>query len=158
MGTEKETKAIRPNLIYLANALLQYYNVTNPPTPIERMVEEPPVGLSKLDVDKISDVMEHGLYNYAPRLAMAHLLCREIARSKITKKRFGVDVSAVTHADVKFFARCLMMPSRWVYRLTRQELSIEQISIHLQTPSYAIVTRLVELGLPLPAGDRPHPS
>jgi hypothetical protein len=154
MGTENETEAIRPNLIYLANALLQYYNVTHPPTPIERMVEDPPVGLSKLDLDKISDVMEHGLYNYAPRLAMAHFLCREIAHSKITKKRFGVDISVATHADVKFFARCLMMPSRWIYRLARQGLSIEQISTHLQTPSYAIVTRLVELGLPLPNTDQ----
>ncbi|MBN1810704.1 MAG: hypothetical protein JXA14_02595 [Anaerolineae bacterium] len=154
MDTENETEAIRPNLVYLANALLQYYNVTHPPTPIERMVEEPPVGLSKLDLDKISDVMEHGLYNYAPRLAMAHLLCREIAHSKISKKRFDVDVSAATHADVKFFARCLMMPSRWVYRLARQRLSVEQISTQLQTPSYAVVTRLVELGLPLPDSDQ----
>jgi hypothetical protein len=150
MDTENKNKAIRPNLVYLANALLQYYNVTEPPTPIERMVEEPPVGLSKLDLDKISDVMEHGLYNYAPRLAMAHFLCREIAHSQTTKKRFGVDASAATHSDVKFFARCLMMPSRWVYRLDRQGLSVEQISTELQTPPYAVVTRLVELGLPLP--------
>jgi hypothetical protein len=154
MDTGNETEAIRPNLVYLANALLQYYNATRPPAPIERMVKEPPVGLSQLDLDKISDVMEHGLYNYAPRLAMAHFLCREIAHSQITKKRFGVDVSVATHADIKFFARCLLMPSRWVYRLARQGLSIEQISAHLQTPSYAVVTRLVELGLPLPNTDR----
>jgi hypothetical protein len=154
MGTGNKTEVIRPNLVYLANALLQYYNVTRPPTPVERMVEEPPVGLSKLDLDKISDVMEHGLYNYAPRLAMAHFLCREIAHSQITKKRFDVDVSAATHSDIKFFARCLMMPSRWVYRLARQGLSVEQISTQLQTPSYAVVTRLVELGLPLPDSDQ----
>lgn len=154
MDTEKETEAIRADLVYLANALLQYYSVTQPPTPIEQMLEEPPVGLRKLDLDKISDTMEHGLYNYAPRLAMAHLLCREIAHSEISKKRFDVDVSAATHADVKFFARCLMMPSRWVYRLAKQGLSIEQISTHLQTPSYAVVTRLVELGLPLPNTDQ----
>jgi hypothetical protein len=154
MGTENGAEAIRPNLVYLANALLQYYNVTRPPTPIERMVERPPVGLKKPDLDKISDVMEHGLYNYAPRLAMARLLCREITHSAITKKRFGVDVSAATYSDIKFFARCLLMPSRWVYRLVRQGLSIEQISIHLQTPSYAVVTRLVELDLPVPKADQ----
>jgi hypothetical protein len=151
MHTESQTEVIRPNLVYLANALLQSYGVTSPPAPIERMVNAPPVGLSELDLDKVSDVMEHGLYSYAPRLAMAHFLCREITRSQITKKRFGVDVSAATHSDVKFFARCLLMPSRWIYRLTRQKLSIEQISAHLQTPSYAVVTRLIELGLPFPS-------
>jgi hypothetical protein len=154
MGMENEAEAIRPNLVYLANALLQYYNVADPPTPIERMMKEPPVGLNQLDLDKISNVMEHGLYNYAPRLAMARLLCREITCSPVTEKRFGVSVSAATYADIKFFARCLLMPSRWVYRLARQGLSIEQISAHLQTPSYAIVTRLVELDLPLPQVDQ----
>ena len=150
MSPENETEAIRQNLVYLANALLQYYNVTRPPTPIEQIVKEPPVGLSRLDLDKISDVMEHGLYNYAPRLAMARLLCREITRSNVTKEKFGVDVSSATYSDIKFFARCLLMPSRWMYRLSRQGLAVEQISARLHAPSYAVVTRLVELGLPIP--------
>jgi hypothetical protein len=151
MNTEDVTEAIRPNLTYLANALLQYYNVTGPPTPIEQIVKNPPPGLGKLDLDKISNVTEHGMYNYAPRLAMARLLCREITHNEITKERFGVDVSPATYADIKFFARCLLMPSRWVYELSRKGLSIEQISTHLQVPSYALVTRLVELGLILPS-------
>jgi hypothetical protein len=91
------------------------------------------------------------MYNYAPRLAMARLLCREVTRNEITKERFGVDVSPATYADIKFFARCLLMPSRWVYELSRKGLPIEQISTHLQVPSYALVTRLVELGLLLPS-------
>jgi hypothetical protein len=119
------------------------------------MVEEPPIGLPKLDLDKISDIVEHGLYNYAPRLAMARLLCREITRSDFTKAKFRVDVSTSTYADIKFFARCLLMPSRWMYRLSRQGLPVEQISTHLQAPSYAVVTRLVELGLPIPNTDPP---
>jgi len=153
MGTENVTEGIRPNLTYLANALLQYYNVTHPPTPIEQMAKKPPAGLQELDLDKISNIVEHGMYNYAPRLAMARLLCREITRSIITQERFDVDLSTATYADVKFFARCLLMPSRWVYELSRQGLSIEEISTRLQVPSYALVTRLVELGLPIPNTD-----
>jgi hypothetical protein len=153
MGTENVTEGIRPNLTYLANALLQYYNVTRPPTPIERMAKKPPAGLQELDLDKISNIVEHGMYNYAPRLAIARLLCREITRSEITQERFDVDLSTATYADVKFFARCLLMPSRWVYELSRQGLSIEAISTRLQVPSYALVTRLVELGLPIPNTD-----
>jgi hypothetical protein len=150
MSSENITEAIRPNLTYLANALLQYYKATQPPTPIEQMIKKPPAGLGKLDLDKVSNVTEHGMYNYAPRLAMARLLCREITHNEAIMKRFGVDVSAANYADIKFFARCLLMPSRWVYELSKQELSIEQISARLQVPSYALVTRLVELGLPLP--------
>jgi hypothetical protein len=150
LGTKNKTAAIRPNLIYLANELLQHYDVAGPPVPIEQMVKKPPAGVGELDLDNISDIMEHGMYNHAPRLAMARLLCREVVRNKTATKRFGVDVSAATYADIKFFARCLLMPSRWVYRLARQGLSIEQISDHLQVPSYDVVTRLVELDLPLP--------
>jgi hypothetical protein len=141
---------VHADLTALAEILLRHYNVTQPPVPIERMMNEPPPGLGKLDPDRISVVMEHGLFSYAPRLAMARLLCREIARSSAAQASLGVDISLLTYDDVKFFARCLLMPQQWMQSLSEQRLSVEHISHYLQAPSDAVVTRLGELGLPIP--------
>ena len=141
----EEHTATHAALATLAEKLREHYGVVEPPVPIERMLEEPPPGLGKLDLDQISSVMEHGLYSHAPRLAMARLLCREIARSKAARAHLGVDVPIKSYAEIKFFARCLLMPSLWIQQLSEQGLSVEQISTYLQAPSYAVVTRLAEL-------------
>lgn len=145
-------EAVRLNLSRLAEALLRYYSVTEPPVPIERMLKEPPAGLAAIDSNQVSYIMEHGLYRYEPRLAMARLLYREIANSATAMKALGVNVpSSISYADVRFFARCLLMPSGWITTLSQQGLSIEQISIYLQVPPDAVITRLAELELPTPA-------
>ena len=151
MNTASEgAEAIRSDMACLAEALLRYYNVARPPVPVEQMLQEPPAGLAGIDSSKISSTMEHGMYYHAPRLAMARLLCREIVRSEAAMEMLGIDVSPLSHTDVKFFARCLLMPPHWVRRLVEQGLSVEQIGVYLQVPSYAVVTRLAELGLPIP--------
>jgi len=145
------TEATRSALARLAEALLQYYNVTGPPVPIERMLQKPPAGLAGVDPSQISTIIEHGLYRYEPRLAMARLLYREIARIVTDGKALDVDIpSSVSYADVKFFARCLLMPSLWMRGLVKLGLSVEQMSVRLQVPAYALVTRMAELGLPIP--------
>lgn len=45
------------------------------------------------------------------------------------------------------------MPALLVRKLVEQGLSVDQMSAHLEVPSHAVVTRLAELGLPIP-GDR----
>jgi hypothetical protein len=145
-----ESGATRSVLDRLAAEVLQYYAVNQPPVPVEQMLREPPAGLTGIDPNKVSFVMEHGLYNYAPRLAMARLLCRELTRNGTAKKAFGIDVPQASYAGMKLFARCLLMPPHWMQRLVEQGLSVEQISAYLQVPSHAVVTRLAELGLPVP--------
>ena len=141
---------VRADLARLAEVLLEYYGVTQPPVPVERMLKQPPAGIG-VDTAQISLVMEHGLYSHAPRLAMARPLCREISRSKGVASTLGADVrQPVSYSDVQFFARCLLMPPHWVQNMVSQGLSVEQISLQLQVPSYAVVTRLAELGLPVP--------
>jgi hypothetical protein len=144
------SEATRLALSHLAEGLLQYYDVGQPPVPVEQMLREPPPGLTGVDPTRISSILEHGLYNYAPRLAMARLLCRELTRNGMVKEEFGIDVPSISYADLKYFARYLLMPPHWMRRLAEQGLSVEQISVYLQAPSYAVVTRLAELGLPVP--------
>jgi len=145
-------EATRSNLARLAEALLRYYNVTEPPVPIERMLKEPPAGLTAIDSDQVSYIMEHGLYRYEPRLAMARLLYREIANSEAAMEALGVKVSSsIPYADMRLFARYLLMPADWITTLCQQGLSVEQISAYLQVPPDAVITRLAELELPIPA-------
>ena len=146
----EKCKQVRTVLIGLSEALLKHYEVRQPPVPVERMLEDPIVGMVEIDPGQISFVMEHGLYSYAPRLAMARLLFREIAESGIAGKAFEIELPGVTTADVKFFSRCLLMPAPWMHRLAQQALTVHQISVYLQVPSFAVVTRLAELGLSVP--------
>lgn len=145
-------EAVRSDLARLAESLLRYYHVTEPPVPIERMLKEPPAGLSTIDPDQVSYIMEHGLYRYEPRLAMARLLYREIAHSAAAMETLGVKVSpSISYADTRLFARYLLMPADWITMLYQQGLSVEQIGTYMQVPTDAVITRLAELELPIPA-------
>ncbi len=147
---DQKTDTPRLDLARLAEALLRYYDVHAPPVPIERMLQKPPTGIS-IDFNQISFIMEHGLYRYEPRMAMARLLYREIAHSLTAQEALGVRAPQfVSPAEVKFFARCLLMPPGWLKVLAEQGLSLEQISGQLQVPSDAVIIRLTELGLPVP--------
>ena len=116
------------------------------------MLKEPPAGLTAIDSNQVSYVMEHGLYRYAPRLAMARLLYREIANSATAMEVLGVKVSpSIFYADMRLFARYLLMPADWITTVYQQGLSVEQISAYLQAPPDAVITRLAELELHIPA-------
>jgi len=150
MDTDSEKgNTTRSALARLAQALLRHYEVIDPPVPVEQMLQEPPPGLSRVDPSRISFILEHGLYCYEPRLSMARLLCREIVRNRAVQQSLGVDVPSFSYVDLKFFARCLLMPTDWVRKMAKQELSVEQIGASLETPAHAVVTRLAELGLPV---------
>lgn len=149
-ATDGGIEAVRANLTRLAEALLQYYEVARPPVPVERMLREPPTGMDGVDPDQISSIVEHGLYSYDPRLAMARLLYREMVRAGVTKSAFDIDLPSVSYDEMKFFARCLLMPAQWMRWLAGRGLSVEQMSHYLQAPPYAVVARLAELGLVVP--------
>lgn len=153
MSTEQKDQATRASLTRMADALLEYYRVSEPPVPVEQMLDEPPQGVGPIDPSKVSVILEHGLYSYEPRLAMARLLCREIVRKEWLKDSSGMDRQSLSYAHLKYFARCLLMPADWIRALREQGLSVAQMSEYLQVPSHAVVTRLAELSLSVPETD-----
>lgn len=145
---EKDTRSI---LRQLTERLLKMYDIHQPPTPIERMLHEPPPGLNEVDPSRMSFVMEHGLHRHAPRAAMARLMCRMILKNPDVQRAWGIAFEEpVSYADMKFFSRNLLMPTAWVERLSQKGLSVEELSTEFQVPPYDVVTRLAELGLPIP--------
>ncbi len=135
----------------LASVLLERYQITAPPVPIERILQQPLDGLWEAHPSQISFILGHGIYHYAPRLAEARLLYRMLADST-TAREAGLDAPwPVSRRAIKYFARCLLMPEEWIRALPQSERAPDTISEVFQVTSYDAIIRLAELGLPVPS-------
>ena len=141
----------RARIAKLVGALLKHYHVQGPPVPVDRMLQEPINHLWEPHPSQISFIMGHGIYRYAPRLAEARLLYRILSDSPDARKA-GFDVPRpVSRREIKFFARCLLMPEDWIRKLAKTDRTPDTISEIFQVTSYDAIVRLAELGLPIPA-------
>ena len=141
---------MREQIEQLAYALLERYRVTQPPVPIERMLTEPELDLWHVDPAELSSTIGHGLYRFAPRMAQARLLYRAISDSDAAREHgFSVPWPASRH-EIKYFARCLLMPERWIRALSDGRRQPDLIGETFQVPSFDAITRLAELGLDVP--------
>ena len=141
----------RARINRLVNALLERYQVTEPPVPIERMLKHPLNGLWEAHPSQISFILGHGIYRYAPRLAEARLLYRMLSDS-VAAREAGFDTPwPASRRVIKYFARCLLMPEEWMRALSQPDRSPDTISETFQVTSYDAIIRLTELGLPVPA-------
>jgi hypothetical protein len=141
----------RARINRLVNALLERYQVSAPPVPIEDMLNHPLDGLWEAQSDQISFILGHGLYRYAPRLAEARLLYRVMSESP-TAHEGGLDTPwPVSRRVIKYFARCLLMPEDWIRALPQPDRTPDAVSEIFQVTSYDAIIRLAELGLPMPA-------
>jgi hypothetical protein len=141
----------RARINRLVNALLERYQITEPPVPIERMLKQPFDGLWEAHPSQISFILGHGIYRYAPRLAEARLLYRMLSDSSSAREA-GMDTPwPVSRRAIKYFARCLLMPEDWIRALHQPDRTPDAISEIFQVTSYDAIIRLSELGLPVPA-------
>ena len=141
----------RARINRLVNTLLERYQVTAPPVPIERMLKQPIGDLWEAHPSQISFILGHGIYRYAPRLAEARLLYRMLSDSPIVREA-GLDTPwPVSPRVIKYFARCLLMPEDWIRALPPSDRTPDVVSEIFQVTSYDAIIRLAELGLPVPA-------
>lgn len=145
---------VRQQIEQLARNLLERYNVQGPPTPIERMLQEPTLDLWSVDPSELSATIGHGLYRFAPRMAQARLLYRAICDSETARLHgWNVPWPASRH-EIKYFARNLLMPADWVLAVPEEQRTPDNVGLIFQVPTFDAVTRLAELGLPIPDGAR----
>ena len=141
----------RARINRLVNALLERYDITEPPVPIDRMLKQPLNDLWEAHPSQISFILGHGIYRYAPRLAEARLLYRMLSDSTIAREA-GLDTPwPVSRRVIKYFARCLLMPEDWIRALPPSDRTPDAVSETFQVTSYDAIIRLAELGLPVPA-------
>jgi hypothetical protein len=144
---------VRHQIESLAQTLLERYEVRRPPVPIERMLREPALDLWDVDPTELSATIGHGLYRFAPRMAQARLLYRAICDSD-TARTHGLNVPwPPSRHEIKYFARTLLMPAEWVRALPASGRTPDDVASLFQVPTFDAVTRLAELGLPVPGGD-----
>ncbi len=107
----------------LAAVLLDRYQVHVPPVPIERMLADPLLELLETNPRQISWSVGHGIYRYSPRMAQTRLLYRTLSDSSAARQA-GLDAPwPASRREVKYFARCLLMPEDWIRALSEADRS-----------------------------------
>ena len=144
----------RARIHLLAQRLLDHYRVSTPPVPIDDILRHPVLNLWDTNPEKVSSIIGHGLYRYAPRLAAARLLYRHISDSTVARAA-GFDAPwPAARREVKYFARCLLMPEDWIRALPEADRTPDAISEKFQVTPFDALIRLAELGLPVPDGSQ----
>ncbi len=142
----------RAQLQQLARTLLERYQIDQPPVPIDRIVKQPIDHLWQAKPSQISFIIGHGIYRYAPRLAEARLLYRLLS-DNADARQIGLEAPwPASRREVKYFARCLLMPEEWIRALPEADRTPDAIMERFQVTPYDAVIRLAELGLPVPDG------
>jgi hypothetical protein len=157
-STEPTPLDTRARIHLLAQRLLDHYRVTAPPVPIDELLRRPVLDLWDTNPEKVSSIIGHGLYRYAPRLAAARLLYRYISDSAGARAA-GFDAPwPAARREVKYFARCLLMPEDWIRALPEADRTPDAISGKFQVTPFDALIRLAELGLPVPDGSHIAPD
>ena len=140
---------VRQQIDLLVQSLLDRYDVKEPPVPIEKMVNEPELGLWDADPTELSSTIGHGLYRFEPRMAQARLLYRAICDSESAHDQ-GLNVPwPPSRHEIKYFSRSLLMPEKWMRAVPDSKRVPDSLSVLFRVPSFDVVTRLAELGLPV---------
>ena len=126
----------------LSIKIINHYNFKRPPIPIEKILSDPPEGLTSVDISDLSLVFGIGEHRYEYRMAMARLLYREVCRTSTSW-----DESFPYSSDAsRYFAVSLLIPAKWALKAAKRPfISLEQLSEDFQVPDYAMASRLVQL-------------
>lgn len=127
----------------LSIRIVSNYDFNRPPIPVEKILSDPPEGLTSVDISDLSLVFGIGEHRYEYRMAMARLLYREICRtSESWKESFPYSNDAA-----RYFAASLLVPAKWALKAAKRPfISLQQLSEDFQVPDYAMASRLVQLG------------
>ncbi|MGC9346959.1 MAG: ImmA/IrrE family metallo-endopeptidase [Anaerolineae bacterium] len=132
----------------LVASIVDGYSTEEPPVPIEKILSDPPRGLSRIDISDLSLIFGVGEHEHEYRLALGRLLYRELCRCG----RAG-DLP-YTNDVARQFATALLMPREWIRTTARSpRITLHRLSEIYQVPEYAVARRLVQLGLRVPGMD-----
>ncbi len=129
----------------LALRILEIYNLSEPPVPIETILQHPPKELlpAAVDITDLSLVFGIGEHRYEYRVAVARLLYRELCRYKDEHN----ESLPYTNEAARYFAAALLVPAEWALKYIRRPLTnLQQISEAFQVPEYMMASRLAQMG------------
>ncbi len=129
----------------IANELVETFNISIPPIPIESMLQHPkPDMWEDLDISQLSGSFLRVTEYYSPRMSLARLLVRQLISSSWGQAR---DLSTyLTDEDTLHrFARMIVMPAPMVLELNAAARTPSLLSAHFEVPEEDARLRLEEL-------------
>jgi hypothetical protein len=125
--------------------LIELYGVTNPPIPIEQMLQHPhPDMWNDVDMDDFSSTFLNVKTPFSPRISLARFLARQIAKSDWGMMR-GVDELDGDDEGIYRFARMIAMPVDLVMEISAASRTPQLIGLHFEVPEEDARLRLQEI-------------
>jgi hypothetical protein len=129
----------------ITEELLQAFEVYAPPVPIEHMLREPVNQMwREMDLTQLSGSFLDVRDQYSPRMSLARLLVRHIARSEWGQQRHLAQLLD-DEDNVRRFSRMLIMPRAMIDSLTTSTRTALAISQEFEVPVDEAKQRLTEL-------------
>src|SRR5258706_11661696 len=90
--------------------LMNAFDVTEPPVPVEIMVQRPKAGMWKeVNLSELSTAFISVKQRYSPRMSVGRLLARNVCRSEWGIAR-NLEALGSDEDTVRLFARAILMP------------------------------------------------
>lgn len=125
--------------------LLEAFEISAPPVPIESMLQRPRAGMwEEVDINQLSGSFLSIKEQFSPRMSLARLLVRHIASSPWGRER-GLMRLLKSDELIRTFARMLVMPHDMVVALSGGARNPMTMSMHFEVPEEDARVRLQEL-------------
>lgn len=129
----------------IANELVETFNISMPPIPIESMLQHPkPDMWEDLDISQLSGSFLRVTEHYSPRMSLARLLARQLISSSWGQAR-SLSNHLTDEASLHQFARMIVMPAPMVLELNAAARTPSLLSAHFEVPEEDARLRLEEL-------------
>mgnify|MGYP001486551934 CR=1 FL=1 len=130
----------------IASELIQAFEITAPPIPIESMLQNPKESMWKsVDVSQLSGTFLSIRDFYSPRMSVARMLARHVADCEWGRNRELYQLLQVDENNIKRFARMLVMPLEMVAELNSASRNPTTMSLYFEVPEDDARLRLQEL-------------
>lgn len=128
------------------NDLMEAFDVTEPPIPVEIMLQRPKTGMWKdVNLSELSTAFINVKQRYSPRMSVGRLLARMICRCDwgVQRKLDGV---GSTDEGVRALARAILMPKSMLDRLAPASHTPMAVGLRFEVPEDDARQRLIDLG------------
>ena len=139
----EDTASIIENAI---NDLMIAFDVTEPPIPIEIMLQRPKAGMWKeINLSELSTAFINVKQRYSPRMSVARLLARLACRSEFGD-RHNLGTVGSTDEGLRALARAVLMPRSMLDQLAPSSRTPITVSMRFEVPEDDARQRLIDLG------------
>jgi hypothetical protein len=128
------------------NDLMLAFDVTEPPIPVEIMLQRPKTGMWKeVNLSELSTAFINVKQRYSPRMSVGRLLARCACRCE-WGERYHLDKVGSTDDGLRALARAILMPQNMLDKVPITSRSPITVSMRFEVPEDDARARLVDLG------------